>query len=70
MHKTKNRFGLKSTDCITYRGYYILTNHDDSHMAVTSNMHDILFVTSSLCAAYTYIDKLIDTQIADLAVMN
>ena len=60
MYLTQLQPGLRSRDCIQYRGYYILTNHDDSKMAVTANLKDILLQTASLCMAYAFIDKLLD----------
>ena len=60
MYMTQLHPGLRSRDCITYRGYYILTNHDDSKLAVTANLKDILLQTASLCGAYTFIDNLLD----------
>lgn len=60
MFMTQNHFMQKSHDCIPYRGYYILTNHDDSKLLVTSNTKDILLQTTSLCMAYAFIDKLLD----------
>lgn len=60
MPMTKNRFASQTDNAITYRGYYILTNHDDSKLTVTANLRDALFITSSLCAAYAYVDNIID----------
>ena len=62
MYMTQNRFGLHSANCIEYRGYYILTNHDDSQMAITADLDTILKKTSSLCEAYLFIDTHIDGQ--------
>ncbi len=54
------QFGIASHNCIEYRGYYIVMNHDDSHIIVTKNLHDSLKTTSLLFEAYLFIDELID----------
>ena len=63
MYMTQLQPGLRSRDCINYRGYYIITNHDDSKMAVTADLKTILLQTASLCGAYAFIDNLIDSKI-------
>lgn len=67
MPATKHQLHLHSRDCIPYRGYYIIANHDDSILTVTSNGKDRLITTSSLCAAYLHIDNLVDMQSRPLA---